>query len=56
MPKASLLFIRFRRYAMAVACVTQIAQLAIKHLETPHRRPQGFVHRDPMSAYITAAS
>jgi hypothetical protein len=50
MPKASQFFDRFRRYDMAVACVTQIAQVAIKHFETPRRKPRGFVHRDPCQA------
>jgi hypothetical protein len=36
--------------SIAVASVTQITQLAIKHLETPRRRPQNYVHRVPLSA------
>jgi hypothetical protein len=36
--------------SIAVASVTQITQLAIKHFETPRRRPQNYVHRVPLSA------
>lgn len=46
------LSVRFSRYAMAVASVTQITQFAIKQFETPRRRPRGSVLCRPLSAYI----